>query len=61
MAKENNNLKGAFDKINKMVGSGTIGMLGKMPNQDVERFSSGSIGLDQALGGGYPRSRVIEI
>jgi len=61
MSKELKNLNSAFDKINKMYDSGTIGMLGQMPDQDVERFSSGSIGLDLALGGGYPRSRVIEI
>ena len=28
---------------------------------NVETFSSGSINLDDILGGGYPRGRVIEI
>ena len=36
--------------------------MGDSVAQDVEVISSGSLGLDLALGvGGYPRGRVIEI
>jgi recombination protein RecA len=28
---------------------------------DVETFSSGSLGLDLALGGGYAKGRIVEI
>ena len=54
-------LNAAFEKINKMYEGGTIGMLGSMPNQDIQRITSGSITLDIALGGGYPRGRIIEV
>jgi recombination protein RecA len=35
--------------------------LGQSPSMRVETFSSGSLTLDLALGGGYPRGRVVEI
>lgn len=51
-----------LDKIEKGYGKGTIMKLGDDAIEDVPVISSGSIGLDVALGvGGYPRGRVIEI
>lgn len=52
----------AIKAIDKKFGGGTLAMLGDTPNQDVEVISSGSIGLDKALGvGGLPRGRIVEI
>ena len=51
-----------LDKIDKEYGKGTIMKMGDKPSVDVSIISSGSIGLDYALGiGGFPRGRVIEI
>lgn len=55
-------LQAALDKIEKDFGKGTIMKMGDKVVEDVPVISSGSIGLDNALGiGGYPRGRVIEI
>ncbi len=52
----------AMDKIEKDHGKGTIMRMGDSKIEDVSVISSGSIGLNLALGvGGYPRGRVIEI
>lgn len=51
----------AQEQINKQFGDGAIRLLGDTRTVDVELFSSGSLSLDIALGGGYPRGRVIEI
>lgn len=49
-------------KIEKDFGKGTIMKLGDQAIQDVRSISTGSIGLDMALGiGGIPRGRVTEI
>ena len=51
-----------IDKIEKNYGKGAIMKLGDSPIEDVEVISTGSIGLDTALGiGGLPKGRVIEI
>ncbi|MDA9357157.1 recombinase RecA, partial [Flavobacteriaceae bacterium] len=43
-------------------GKGTVMKMSDAPVDDVEATSSGSLGLDLALGvGGYPRGRVVEI
>jgi len=51
-----------LDKLDKAYGKGTVMKMGDVAIEDVDAISSGSLGLDIALGvGGYPRGRVIEI
>jgi len=51
-----------LDKLDKTYGKGSVMKLGDVVHQDIDAISSGSLGLDIALGvGGYPRGRVIEI
>jgi recombination protein RecA len=51
-----------LDKLDKTYGKGTVMKMGDKAIEEVETISSGSLGLDLALGvGGYPRGRVIEI
>ncbi len=55
-------LEVAITHLEKDFGSGTVMRLGDDAVQDVETISTGSIGLDFALGvGGLPRGRVTEI
>ena len=51
----------AVDHIKKQFGQGAIMQLGADQRIDIETFSSGSLGLDIALGGGIPKGRIIEI
>ena len=52
----------AMEKIEKDHGKGTIMKMGDNKIEEIPVISTGSIGLDLALGvGGYPRGRVIEI
>lgn len=49
-------------KLNKDYGKGTIMNLAEKTHTDVDAISSGSFGLDIALGiGGFPRGRMVEI
>ena len=51
-----------MEKIEKTYGKGTIMKLGDAPIIDVDSISTGSIGIDLALGvGGLPKGRVVEI
>jgi len=51
-----------LDKLDKAYGKGTVMKMGDSVTEHIEAISSGSIGLDVALGvGGYPRGRVVEI
>ena len=51
-----------LDKIEKNYGKGTIMKLGDNPVESLDVISTGSLGLDVALGlGGLPKGRVIEI
>jgi recombination protein RecA len=60
--KESKDLKTALAAIEKEFGKGAIMSLGDMSVLDVEGISTGSLGLDIALGGkGLPRGRVVEI
>ena len=55
-------LERTLGNIEKNYGKGAIMKLGDSPVENIPSFSSGSIGLDAALGiGGLPRGRVIEI
>lgn len=54
-------LEGVLQKIEKSYGQGSIVKLGDADNMRVDCISSGALTLDVALGGGYPRGRVIEI
>ena len=55
-------LKLTLDKLDKTYGKGSVMKLGDQTIEKVESISSGSIGLDIALGvGGYPKGRVVEI
>jgi len=51
----------AQEQINKQFGDGAIRRLGDTTTVNVELVSSGSLSLDIALGGGYPRGRILEI
>ena len=55
-------LKLTLDKMDKAYGKGTVMRMSDQSVVEVDAISSGSLGLDLALGvGGYPRGRVIEI
>src|SRR4249920_153063 len=55
-------LKLTMEKIDKTYGKGTIMKLGDTMIEPIEAISSGSLGLDLALGvGGFPKGRVVEI
>ncbi len=55
-------LQAAMANIEKVHGKGSIMALGSRPVEEVKTISSGSLGLDIALGvGGYPRGRIVEI
>ncbi len=55
-------LKLTLDKMDKTYGKGTVMKMSDQVVVDVDAISTGSLGLDLALGvGGYPRGRVIEI
>jgi recombination protein RecA len=61
-ARDSRELKTALAAIQKEFGEGAIMSLGEYATQNVEGISTGSLGLDLALGGkGIPRGRVIEI
>ena len=55
-------LKLAVDKLEKAYGKGTVMKLGDKKVVEIDSISTGSLGLDIALGiGGLPRGRVVEI
>jgi recombination protein RecA len=55
-------LAAALTQIDRAFGKGSVMRLGDQPAQEIEAVSTGSLGLDIALGiGGLPRGRVVEI
>jgi recombination protein RecA len=55
-------LEATLSKIDKEYGKGTIMRLGDTVTESIPAISTGSLGLDLALGvGGFPRGRIIEI
>ena len=55
-------LTSALGQIEKQFGKGAIMRMGDRVNEAIETVSTGSLGLDIALGvGGLPRGRVVEI
>ena len=55
-------LKLTIDKIDKDFGKGSVMMMNERSQEPQEAISTGSIGLDVALGiGGLPKGRVVEI
>jgi recombination protein RecA len=51
----------AMDQITKQFGDGSIMRLGEGHKANVELIPSGALSVDLALGGGYPKGRIIEI
>ncbi len=55
-------LQAALSQIDRAFGKGSVMKLGQKDSLDVEAVSTGSLGLDIALGiGGLPKGRVVEI
>mmetsp|Transcript_26090 Transcript_26090/g.39482 ORF Transcript_26090/g.39482 Transcript_26090/m.39482 type:complete len:412 (-) Transcript_26090:62-1297(-) len=54
-------LDGVLQQIERNYGRGSILKLGDAENMVIDSISSGALTLDAALGGGYPKGRVVEI
>jgi len=55
-------LNSTLERLEKVYGKGAIMKLGDRPSEEMDVISSGSLGLDIALGvNGFPKGRVIEI
>ena len=55
-------LEAALSQIERAFGKGSIMRLGQNTNIDIEAISTGSLGIDIALGiGGMPKGRIVEI
>ena len=55
-------LEAALTQIDRAFGKGSVMKLGANPDQDIQAISTGSLGLDIALGvGGLPKGRIVEI
>jgi recombination protein RecA len=55
-------LDAALSQIERAFGKGSIMRMGNRPSEEVDVISTGSLGLDLALGiGGLPRGRIVEI
>jgi len=54
-------LNGVLSQIERNYGRGSVVKLGDATHMEVESMPTGSLTLDAALGGGYPKGRVVEI
>ena len=55
-------LAAAMSQIERQFGNGTVMRLGEKAHEDIPAISTGSLGLDIALGiGGLPKGRIVEI
>ena len=55
-------LKAALSQIERQFGKGSVMRMGEKPYEQIPTISTGSLGLDIALGvGGLPKGRIIEI
>ena len=54
-------LRGLVDRLRKRFGDEALTLLDGSANATVPCFGTGSLGLDEALGNGLPRGRVIEV
>lgn len=54
-------LYAAIEKIEKDYGKGSVMRLGDSTIYDVEKHSTGIMSVDEALGGGIPKGRIVEI
>ena len=55
-------LDAAISQIERSFGKGSIMRMGQSANVDIEAISTGSLGIDIALGiGGMPKGRIMEI
>ncbi|MBT3349181.1 recombinase RecA [bacterium] len=54
-------LQAALAQIEKNFGKGAVMKMGDHDRPKIEMISSGAISIDLALGGGWPKGRVIEI
>ena len=62
MSDKDKNLTEALSQIEKQFGKGTVMKMGDREIVDIPSVSTGSLGLDIALGiGGLPKGRVVEI
>jgi len=62
MSDKDKNLSEAISQIEKQFGKGTVMKMGDRELIDIPSVSTGSLGLDIALGiGGLPKGRVVEI
>jgi recombination protein RecA len=62
MNEQNPAIELALKQIDKLFGKGAVVLLGDKEIEQIETISTGSFGLDLALGvGGVPRGRIIEI
>jgi recombination protein RecA len=62
MSDKDKNLSEAISQIEKQFGKGTVMKMGDREIVDIPSVSTGSLGLDIALGiGGLPKGRVVEI
>lgn len=57
----NKDLKALTESLDKTFGKGSLFRVGDKPRFEIERLSSGSLSFNKAIGGGYPKGRIIEL